>query len=514
MKSIEGPETIRQELPDILHDESRFESGTPDFVCFPETAEKLREQILKALHEEKTITFIGAQTGTTGGAVPVDGTVAIAFSAMARIHEVRWDDENHPVLVCDPGITLDEIETYLRTPDASGYTVPGSERLGNDKWFYPPDPTEMTAQLGGTVATNASGARSYRYGPTRNHIAFLDMILPSGDTITFDRYDGSDQWDAVITTDQGNRISLPVPKYESPQTKNASGYYNRQPLHSIDLFIGSEGTLGAYSRIGIRLSERPKILSGLTFFPSGEKAFDFADFLRKEPDVAAIEFFDRGSLAFINQYRERMPAKFPVFPEGCSAAILWEYIEKEHGAFEEEMERWEEQLDACDSSFEITWSGFDESEKKKLHSFRHALPETVNCIIAENKRSYPDIRKIGTDSAFPAAVFRNKWNEMITLIENASLMYAAFGHLGDYHIHINLIPGNTYELNIAREVYKKLMAIAIEAGGTVSAEHGIGKIKPAYLAAMYGEEGIAEMKRLKCTLDPEWLFNPGNLFAE
>lgn len=514
MKNIEGPETIRQELPDILHDESRFESGTPDFVCFPESAQELREQIVKASEEEKTITFIGAQTGTTGGAVPVDGTVAIAFSGMARIHEVRWDDENHPVLVCDPGITLEAIETFLSTPDASGYSVPGSEKLECGKWFYPPDPTEMTAQLGGTIATNASGARSYRYGSTRNHIAFLDMILPSGDTITVDRYDGSDSWDAFITTDQGNRISLPVPKYESPQIKNASGYYNRQPLHPIDLFIGAEGTLGAYSRIGIRLSVRPEILSGLTFFPSSEKAFDFADFLRKEPDVAAIEFFDGGSLAFINQYRERMPAKFPVFPEGCNAAILWEHIEKEPGAFEEEMERWEEQLDVCDSSFEITWSGFDESEKERLHSFRHALPETVNSIIAENKRACADIRKIGTDSAFPAAVFREKWNEMITRIEDASLTYAAFGHLGDYHIHINLIPGTADELTVALNLYKKLMTLAIEAGGTVSAEHGIGKIKPVYLAAMYGEEGIAEMKQLKRVLDPKWLFNPGNLFVE
>jgi len=513
MKSIEGADVIQKELPDILHDESRFESGVPDLVCFPASVEELETALGMARERGLRVTFIGAQTGTTGGAVPESGTCAVVFSGMNRIRSVDWSREDVPVLVCDPGVSLDTIEKFLTSPQSWPYSVPGQERLRAGYWFYPPDPTEMTAQLGGTVATNASGARSYMYGPTRPHIAWLDLVLADGRTIRSERSGKSaSKWDRTVVADDGSIIEVPPLPYGSTGIKNASGYFNSPDMEQIDIFIGSEGTLAATAAIGIFLRRAPHILSGLSFFGSVEGAFDFADFLRSEENIAAIEFFDTGSLRFINQYRKRLPEDFPDFPPNAASALLWEYVEKQSGDFEAVMERWESGLLKTGSSFDATWSGFDASEQERLHHFRHALPEMVNSIVAENKRNCPGIRKIGTDSSFPAAAFRTGYAQMMELIEPSGIAFAAFGHLGDHHIHINLIPSDNAGLDKAFDIYDKLMMIALDHKGTISAEHGIGKIKKKYLPAMYGAEGVAAMRAVKRAFDPQGLLNPGNLF--
>jgi D-lactate dehydrogenase (cytochrome) len=514
MKRYLDADTIRLELPDILHDESRFECGIPSAVFFPESAQDLKDVLTEVRKQKQKVTFIGAQTGTTGGAVPEEGTVAISFSAMNKIRSIECTDSiERPILVCDPGVTLDSIDRFLKTTGNRPYNIPGGSNLTPGAYFYPPDPTEMTAQLGGTIATNASGARSYCFGPTRSHIAFLDLVFASGETARLRRSDEiSGRWNRQITTDQDTTFSVPLLPYNFNELKNASGYYQTNTMQAIDLFIGSEGTLAAIAGIGIYLHPAPSILAGLSFFKSKETAFDFADFLRTEQHVAAIEFFDSGALHFIDTYRSRIPDTFPVFPENADSAILWEFLAEDGAGFEENADRWENALIQCGSSFDATWSGFDEAEKERLHHFRHALPETVNSIIAEKKRSCKAIRKIGTDSAFPGASFRASYNEMMRLIHDNSLTHAAFGHLGNYHIHVNLVPSNAEELSRALAVYDEMMALAIRENGTVSAEHGIGKIKKKYLKQMYGEEVIDAMRLVKLVFDPMEMLNPGNLF--
>ncbi len=512
MKKIHGAGVVRESLPDLLYDESRCEGGTPETVCYPETADDLREIITEARSRHQTITFIGAQTGTTGGAVPIEGCCAIAFSAMKRIHAVQKEPGMQPVLFCDPGVTLAEVERFLAAPGDWHDPVKGAGLLEAGKWSYMPDPTEMTAQLGGTVATNASGARSFRYGSTRDHIASLDVLLSNGASATLERLIPGGLWDRTITTDDGAVIIVPELPYRSLSIKNAAGYYNTPEMSAVDLFIGSEGTLGAISRIGIFLQRRQEIVAGLSFFPSTDAAFDFADFLRVLPEVAAIEFFDDGSLMLIDRYRDRLSEPLPPFTESARAAIYWEYTETGDNPFEDVMEVWEKELISCGSSFEETWSGFDENERTRLRHFRHALPEMINSIIAQNKQRCPTIRKVGTDSALPAALFRQAFLESITMLRECAIPFAVFGHLGNYHLHVNLLPATAGELDRSLELYGKLMAVAIEGGGTVSAEHGIGKIKKEYLARMYGPGGIAGMQRVKAALDPDGLFNPGNLF--
>jgi D-lactate dehydrogenase (cytochrome) len=514
MKSIIGKDRIENELPDILHDESRYTCGIPQAVFFPKTIEDLQNVIHQASKENIPLTFIGARTGTTGGSVPVENCYAVCFSDMNRILEVTWKSNGKPVLLCEPGVTLSSITEFLLKPEAFPYKVKNRESLQAGKWFYAPDPTETTAQVGGTAATNASGARSFRFGPTREHIFSAQIVLASGETL--DTCRGShivSGTEYAFITNSGKKIVFPVPSYRSPAIKNASGYYSREKMDLLDLFIGSEGTLGAFAGLGFTLSPACQFVSGLSFFPSRECAFDFADFLRTQPQVASIEFFDSSSLDFLHSAKRSFQIDIPEFPKYPACAIMWEYIEKDNSLFEAVLEIFEAQLKKNGSSLDNTWSGFEQHEMERLKAFRHALPEAINSTIALNRQCCNEIRKLGSDTALNAKVFRKVYNEYLSLIESSGLTYAAFGHLGDYHMHINLIPDSKESLERSLKIYDEMMNLTILNGGTISAEHGVGKLKQKYLKLMYEPGALNQMVAVKNALDPQKLLNPYNLFA-
>ncbi len=513
MRIIEGKEAILGQCSDLLSDESKMSGGSPSMVAFPENADDLKLIILTAAKNKQKITFIGGHTGTTGGAIPVDNCIAVSFSRMNHIKEVTLDHTGNPILICEPGITLNALSDFLKDPAQWQYSVPGSELLKGKVYCYLPDPTEMSAQLGGTVATNASGARSFRFGPTRTHIYSLSLLLATGDTFSVKRGRQFDtRKEFTITTNQNASIIVPPFFFESPELKNASGFYSKSKMDLIDLFIGSEGTLAAFTSIGIRLHEQMDFIAGCTFFSSREYAFAFADFLRTDLQVSAIEFFDQSSLHFIDKYRERFPEAIPEFPDDSSQAILWEFIDNQPDPFESRYESWEDILQKYGTSFDKTWSGIEPEEINRLKKLRHALPEMVNTTICSYKLHCDQIRKIGTDTALPKNRFTDVYNKYLQLITSKQLIHAAFGHLGDYHIHINILPSNAQELQTALDVYDSMMSLTINNNGTISAEHGIGKLKKKYLLDMYGIETVEKMKRIKRTFDPDWLFNPETLF--
>jgi D-lactate dehydrogenase (cytochrome) len=513
MKTISGRQTIAETLPDLLHDESRFTSGIPDAVYFPRTALDVRQAVLDARRNAQPITVIGGKTGITGGSVPIDGCIAICFSDMDRIHRVSREDDGSLVLHCDPGVTLAKLSEFLRDPQAWPAPVEGSALLGADQWLYAPDPTESTAQLGGTVATNASGARSFRFGATRAHVVRLSCVLASGETLELAR-GGCKARGGVLraTTDQNTALAVPVPSYRYPAVKNACGYYAAPDMDLIDLFIGSEGTLGIFTGVGVRLVKNPRFAAGLSFFPDRNAAFGAAAFLRAIARVSAIEYFDHTALRFLELSASELSFRVPQLPPDKRYAVYWEYMEAPGEAFDSRMDAWEAMLVSHGSSFESTWSGFDRNEIELLKAIRHAIPEAVNSAIARRKRDCADIRKISTDTALPAPVFEKEFGEYIDAITGSGLEHAVFGHLGDFHLHINLVPRNAGELAKAKELYEKMMDSTILHGGTVSAEHGIGKLKTAYLGRMFGQDAVEEMKRIKTAFDPQWLLNRGNLF--
>jgi len=513
MKTYTGRDYICREFPSMLYDESRFTSGIPDIIFFPETTDDICTALAQTTAEKKPITIVGAQTGITGGAVPMDNCNALSFKAMSSILRVTRKTSAHPILHCQPGITLEAIAQFLDNPQTWPYMVEGSATLAPRAWCYPPDPTEATAQLGGTVATNASGARSYYYKATRQHITELSLVFANGSTATIERGSIVETNNSfTIPTDQGQSIVLTRPDYTSLQIKNSAGYYSQPNMDVIDLFIGSEGTLALFSEIGIRLSPLPTYVGGLSFFPTRSNAFAFADFLRTQKNVAVLEYFDASVFSFIAQHKERLSVTLPPVRSTMQYAVYWEYIEQNDDTFDAHAELWEKQLVAFGSSFDDTWSGFDANEMAFLKKFRHSVPELINGVIADYKQHCQPLRKVATDTALPPAVFEDVTERSIQMVTQAGLGFVLFGHLGDYHLHLNILPKNVAQLQLALDIYEMLMQLTMTNGGTVSAEHGIGKIKKSYLAKMYGSRALAEMKKCKKQLDPDFILNPGNLF--
>lgn len=514
MKCYVGKQLIQERLPDLMSDESRVSVGVPQKVCFPTCEDDVRSIVKEASRQAVPLTIIGGQTGITGGSVPIDDCIAVCFSEMNKIVRIEKNRDGAPVLICEPGVTLEKIAEFLENPGAWPYAVEGSDTLSSRQWFYPPDPTEMTAQLGGTVATNASGARSFRFGPTRTFIEVISMILANGDTVTIRRNDPKPQAALFsFSSDQGTEFIVPKPAYRIAGAKNSSGYYSDPGMALIDLFIGSEGTLAVFTAIGIRLLPKPDFIAGLSFFPDRQAAFGFASFLRGEKQVAAIEYFDESALSFLDRERAALPCAIPHSPADGSNAVYWEWREEDSGAFADHMDGWENLLTRHGSSFENTWSGFDAKEMAQLKSFRHCVPEAINNAIAKFKRNCPGLRKVSTDTALPESRFKQTFDSYLQEVLATGLEHVIFGHLGDFHLHINFIPHDAEEYSLAKQAYENLMTMTISAKGTVSAEHGIGKLKIDYLAAMYGRHAILEMMKIKTALDPGWLLNRGNLFA-
>jgi D-lactate dehydrogenase (cytochrome) len=511
MQCISGKNTIKEKCPEILYDESRFTLGIPEKIYFPENREDIVEIVELADKTATPVISIGSQTSITGASTPEDNCFAVSFIKMDKILSIQKTDNNECLLTCQPGVTLKEIDAFLEAPVNWKHKVEGAELIESDYWFYPPDPTELTATLAGTVATNASGARSFYYKPTRDYIVSISIVLADGETFTCRRgCNFFNNKEVCFKTDKGKSIRIEKCKYTNTNIKNAAGYYSKNNMDLIDLFIGSEGTLGIFFEITIKLLKRPQIIAGLTFFPERKDAFGFADFVRKEENVLAIEYFDRSAVNLL--YVNREHHKIPDLPRGKTFAVYWEYAENTENPFEEIMEEWENKLSEFGTSFDYTWSGFEKKEMEILKSFRHLIPELINNKIAQIKKQYPEVRKVSTDTALPAHSFNSVFENYIDLIEKQSINYICFGHLGDYHLHLNLIPANKEELKNALDVYKKIMELTVNAGGTVSAEHGIGKIKKDYLHMMYRNNEIAEMKKVKSILDSKNLLNSGNLF--
>ena len=228
MKTIEGKKAILEQVPDLLYDESRAGGGVPAAVFFPETEEDVRFVVRKAAESGTPVVPAGAQTGITAGSTPPDGCYLLSFSAMNRVTGVTEQEDGKVILTCLPGITLEDIDHLLLSGGEEYPDLPGRDILNEQSLTYFPDPTEMSAALGGTIATNASGARTFAYGPTRNHIETLSFVLASGETCTLKRgqvmaHNGA----FTLVTDQGSSLTIPASDYTWPWPKNASGYLLR-----------------------------------------------------------------------------------------------------------------------------------------------------------------------------------------------------------------------------------------------------------------------------------------------
>src|SRR5688500_13574308 len=454
------------EIQSFLSDASFIRGGYADRVVLPESVEEVAEVLAAANRDRVPVTVSGAGTGTVGGRVPFGGIV-LATDRLNRIKSIENDRA-----VAEAGVNLAD---FQRAIDQNGL-------------LYPPDPTERGCFLGGTVATNASGARTFKYGPTRNYIERLKLVLASGEILDLRRGDKLPQ--------------IRVSSYRLPATrKNATGYFVAPDMDAIDLFIGSEGTLAVICEIETRLVPKPQgLLSGVVFFAQQADVLAFVAEARVALDARALEFFDHESLIFLRE-------KYPEIPGAAVGAI---FFEQETTEYTEEsiLNEWLALLERH-HAFADSWFATNEQDQARLREFRHQLPVLMNEWFAHYRQ-----RKVSTDMAVPDDAFAGLFRLYQDTLRSSGLRYTIFGHIGDNHVHVNILPRDENEGARARELYVQFLKYAASVGGTLSAEHGVGKLKRDYLRLFYTDAQLREMAALKKTFDPHGILGRGNIFTE
>lgn len=503
---------LHPEFEDYLRDESRL-AGEADSISFPRSEEEVRE-VLRGT-AGGPVTVQGGRTGITGGAVPQGGHV-LNLSRMDRLLELRLEEARGCWLArVQPGLPLSALNAALSGGEAGSLGGPGLPAgFPAGTWFFPPDPTETTATLGGMAATNASGARSFAYGPMRAHVEALRVLLADGSALAMRRgREKASGRNFSLTADSGRTFAGELPGYRLPEVKNAAGLYVRPDMDLLDLFIGCEGTLGVITELELRLSPRPpSIWAYLAFFPEEEDALRYVAALRGRPAgagggaerPAAIEYFDRRALQLL---AEELSSFMPKLPQAEACLYVEHHAEREPG--EEDLLAVIGALEGCGSGEELACSADTPRELERLKDIRHALPEKVNRLIAERQKSLPGITKLGTDLAVPAGLLER----CLAMYRGdlAGLEHVKFGHIGDSHVHVNILPRSEQEYARGKELYARWAGEVIAWGGTISAEHGVGKFKVELLRRMYGSDSIDEMRRLIDLFNPGRRLNRGNM---
>jgi D-lactate dehydrogenase (cytochrome) len=468
------------DLQDYLTDASFIRDGYAERVVFPETVEEVAQALAEANRDRVPVTVSGAGTGTVGGRVPFGGVVL----ATDRLNRIKVIDRTNNTAVVEAGVILADFQRAVE-----------SEGL-----LYPPDPTERGCFLGGTVATNASGARTFKYGPTRNYVAGLKVVLASGEVLDLRR--GEVRADLYGRLRVGKSIEVQLPEVRMPATrKNATGYFVAPEMDAIDLFIGSEGTLGVICEITTQLLPKPEgLLGGVVFFENEADVLALVAEVRAGVAARAIEFFDRESLNFLRQ-------KYSTIPPAAVAAI---FFEQETTASTEEvvLEQWQALLDQHHALAD-SWFAANAADQARLREFRHQLPVLMNEWFARYRQ-----RKVSTDMAVPDGAFPGLFRLYQDALRDSGLRYTIFGHIGDNHVHVNILPRDDAEGARARELYVQFLKHAAAVGGTLSAEHGVGKLKREYLRLFYSDDQLRALASLKRALDPNGILGRGNIFTE
>lgn len=442
--------------------------GHADALVRPRSTEEVAEVVAHCQAHAIPLTVTARRTSTTAAPVPEGGWL-LSTERLDRIIDLDQ---------AEAGVILGRYQAEV-------------ERAGR---IFPPDPTSRNeASLGAAIACNASGARTFRYGPTRRWVVAVEAVLPTGEVVT-------------ATRDTPLPEGWPRLHWDEPAVKTAAGY---APSHNLlDLMVGQEGTLGVITRARLWLAPAPPaVLSMIAFFADWRTAVRFVERARQgaeRPDrparpgalnPRAIEYFDRHCLALV-----------PNRPDEAEAAL---FLEVEHAAGLEGavVEMWGAALEEGGALVEHTIVTTDEPGRERLYAVRHAIPAGLNEQAVRN-----GMPKVGTDFAVPDAALPAMM-ERYESVDRLGIPWALFGHIGDNHLHLNLLPRNAAELARCKDVCRELALEAVRLGGTVSAEHGIGKLKRQLLSDMVGPAVIARFRALKAAADPNWILGRGTLLA-
>ena len=428
----------------------------PDLVARPESVDDVRELVRQAASDRIPITCAGAQTSTTGASITDKGMLL----SLRSLDRISAPDEKVRTIKVEPGALVGEIK---RTAAAAGL-------------LFAPDPTsEEESTIGGAIACNASGARTFKYGATRRHVRGLKVVMASGELMEFRRSD---------------------------LEKNTVGYaFAHDP---IDWFIGSEGTLGIIVEAELSLLPLPRHVVGLAvLFRSEQEALNFVIATRESSTLSArcIEYFDERAVEIA-----RGAASAGIIPADAATMV---YVEEEiSDDLDSALDRWMELIEAIGADFEpLVFDG--EGRLREARRIRHSIPATMN----ERGSKYRDSggRKVSTDWAVPYRRLPEAIQVARSLLQTGIEEPVIYGHAGNGHPHQNFVARNERELAIIEKAVEETLKRVLTLGGTVAAEHGIGKIKRRWLPLQMNALQISMMTAVKTELDPLGILAPGNI---
>ena len=510
------PSTLQSFVEDAAH----FPGGHAAGVVFPRS----EADVASVLRQHPAVLAIGAQSSVTGGATP-RGEVVLSTSKMAAILEVTGEFAR-----VQPGLP---VATLKETLAAQGR-------------YYPPAPTYDGAFVGGTIATNASGAATFKYGSTRNWVRALTVVLASGEVLDIVRGEVRADSDGDFEVESSTGVvRVRVPTYVMPDVPKRSAGYHAQPgMDLIDLFIGSEGTLGVVveATLGI-VTPAPATCLALVPFGSESAALEVVADLRERSkrtwrehdpgglDVSAIEMLDGRCLEMLHE--DGADAKHGIaLPTATEIALLIQ-LELAPGttgemAYEQIAAALEPGGDATplgvfcrllDSAgvldhVDVAVPG-DRARAQQFFDFRESAPEAVKHRVGiAQERVDPGIQKTAADMIVPFDRFGEMMRVYRDGYERRGLRHAIWGHVSDGNVHPNVIPRTLADVKAGQEAILEFGREAIARGGSPLSEHGVGRsaVKQALLRQLYGDRGIDEMRAVKAALDPGWKLAPGVLF--
>lgn len=450
LKSIVGEENVlygEEISEDYSHDELGGISNYPDVLVRVHTTEEI-SKIMKYAYE-KTIPVVarGSGTGLVGASVPLQGGIMIETTEMNHILEL---DEENLTLTLEPGVLLMEISKFVEEHDL----------------FYPPDPGEKSATIGGNISTNAGGMRAVRYGVTRDYVRGLEVVLPNGDVLEL-----------------GGKV-----------VKNSSGYSLK------DLIIGSEGTLGIVTKAILKLLPLPKkAISLLIPFKDIDSAIEMVPKIIKSKAVpTAIEFMQREVILAAEEFLGKK------FPDNSSDAYLLLTFDGNSAAQVEA--DYATVADLCLNSGALDVFIVDTEERKEsVWSARGAFLEAI-------KASTSEIDEC--DVVVPRNQVANFIKYTHELEKEFNVRIPSFGHAGDGNLHVYICRDDMDEETWKKklnEVFDRMYKKSEELRGLVSGEHGIGYAKREYMFHQYGDQYMSIMKGIKATFDTKNILNPGKV---
>lgn len=490
-----------------LSDAAHYPGGHAPHVLVPRTVDEIPDMVRSAT----TLLPIGAQSSLTGGATPM-GEAILSTERLTRILEIG---PSH--ITVEAGVTVAAIQDALAPRGA---------------WF-PPAPTFAGACAGGIVATNAAGAATFRHGAVRHWVQAMTVVLADGSVLPIRRGGIRARTGVLQVPLDAGIIDVPVPAYHMPDVvKVSAGYYAAPDMDLIDLFIGSEGTLGVITTITFRtLSPVPTTALALVPARSEPNAIALVADLRREPAVAAIEHMDDRCIEILHE--DGVDRRNDVtLPPGTALALLVQ-IElppdaTEASAFDEI----EYALDRDAASRPLArvcrilaaHGVFDDTEMAlpgnarraaQLLAVREAVPAGVNQRVGQAQRDIdPRIAKTAADMIVPF----DRFAEMMALYREGfasrGLDFAVWGHISDGNVHPNVLPRSYADVERGKDAIRVFGREVVRLGGCPLAEHGVGRnpIKQALLRDLYGDDGIAQMRAVKRALDPSGRFAPGVIF--